>query len=115
MGNTGRPLAVTIVVATAFTYREVLTTDVVVYASVPIALFVISLALRNWWGHKAETQLRNEAIASKFQLQLANQGLWDEMQNRSRIEDECCATPRRWRPWGSSQAAWHMISTICWR
>ncbi|MCH7868630.1 MAG: response regulator [Myxococcales bacterium] len=82
------PLAVTIVVATAFTYREVLTTDVVAYALVPITLFVISLALRNWWGHKAETQLRSEAIASKFQLQVANQGLWDEMQNRSRIEDE---------------------------
>lgn len=48
----------------------------------------VSLALRNWWGHKAEAQLRNEALASKTQLQVANQGLWDEMQNRSRIEDE---------------------------
>ena len=44
--------------------------------------------MRSWWGQRAETQLRAQALASEAALQKANQKLHEEMETRATAEEE---------------------------
>jgi signal transduction histidine kinase/CheY-like chemotaxis protein len=81
-------LAVAGVLLVAFVYRDGLTADVLPYVGVASVIFVVSLAVRNWWGHRMEAELRLQALASEAELQTANRELRGEMRVRAQIEEE---------------------------
>jgi signal transduction histidine kinase/CheY-like chemotaxis protein len=82
------PLAVAGVLLVAFVFREGLTTSMLPYMAAACVVFVVSLAVRNWWGHQMEAELRLQALAGEAELQAANQELRSEMRARERIERE---------------------------
>jgi signal transduction histidine kinase/ActR/RegA family two-component response regulator len=81
-------LSVSGVLLTALLFRDALNESSIPYITVSALLFVISLALRNWWGHNLETRLRSEAVASQMQLEDANRELREEMKTRAQIQEE---------------------------
>ncbi len=82
------PFAFGAVLLVAFAFREGLHASMLPYVAAASLLFVVSLAVRNWWGHRTETQLRMRALASEAELQRSNRELCEEMQTRARIEEE---------------------------
>jgi signal transduction histidine kinase len=80
--------AVAAVLVVAFVFRAGVRPEMLPYIAAVSALFVISLALRNWSGHRMETDLRMQAMASEAMLQRSNRELRDEMQMRAQIEEE---------------------------
>ncbi len=80
--------AVAGVLVVAFVFRGGLTADVLPYVAGAAALFVVSLATRNWWGHEMEAELRLKALASEARVQAANRELRREMEARERVEEE---------------------------
>jgi signal transduction histidine kinase len=80
--------AVAAVLVVAFVFREGMRAEMLPYIAAVSAVFVISLAMRNWSGHRMETQLRMQAMASEAKLQRSNRELRDEMQMRAQIEEE---------------------------
>jgi len=82
------PFAFAAVLVVAFVFREGLHAKMLPYVAVASLMFVMSLALRNWWGHRTELQLRMRALASEAKLQRSNRELRGEMQTRARIEEE---------------------------
>ncbi|MBW2691532.1 MAG: response regulator [Deltaproteobacteria bacterium] len=80
--------AVAAVLVVAFVFRAGMHAKMLPYIAAVSAVFVISLAVRNWSGHRMETQLRMQAMASEAKLQRSNRELRDEMQMRAQIEEE---------------------------
>jgi signal transduction histidine kinase len=81
-------LTVAGVLLVAFVFREGLTTSMFPYVAAACVVFVVSLAVRNWWGHQMEAELRLQALTGEAELQAANQELRSEMRARERIEKE---------------------------
>jgi signal transduction histidine kinase len=81
-------IAVAAVLAVAFVFREGLTAGMLPYVAVACFVFVISLAVRNWWGHQVEAELRLQALASQTDVERANRELREEMEARRRVEEE---------------------------
>ena len=77
------PLAVAGVLAFALVFRDRFTEDLISLAVTASVVFIVSLTLRNWWGHKLEVRLRTEALQSKSEMQLAYRELREEMKIRS--------------------------------
>jgi signal transduction histidine kinase/CheY-like chemotaxis protein len=96
------PIATAVVLIAGVARRDNLSTDLVPYAAAGLLLFVASLALRDWWTHRVEAQLREHTEKSEAQLQEsevrlleknreladANRELSDEMQARMRVQEE---------------------------
>ncbi len=96
------PVATATVLLAVLAYRENLSADLLPYAAAGLVLFVVSLALRDWWTHRVEVQLREQAEESEARLQEsearlleknqelaeANRELLDEMQERMRVQEE---------------------------
>jgi signal transduction histidine kinase len=80
--------AVAAVLIVAFVFRAGMQAEMLPYIAGVSAVFVISLALRNWSGHRMETQLRMQALASEAKLQRSNRELRGEMEMRAQIEEE---------------------------
>jgi len=80
--------AVAAVLVVAFVFRSGMRAEMLPYIAAVSAMFVISLAVRNWSGHRMETQLRMQAMASEAKLQRSNRELRDEMQLRAQAEEE---------------------------
>jgi signal transduction histidine kinase len=80
--------AVAAVLVVAFVFRAGMRAEMLPYIAAVSAVFVISLALRNWSGHRMETQLRMQAMASEENLQRTNRELRSAMQIRAQIEEE---------------------------
>ncbi len=72
----------------ALVFRERFTEGLISFAVAASVVFIVSLALRNWWGHKLEVRLRTEALQSKSEMQLAYRELREEMKTRTQIQDE---------------------------
>ncbi len=81
-------LAVAAVLVVAFVFRAGMQAEMLPYIAVVSAVFVISLAVRNWSGHRMETELRMQAMASEAKLQRSNRELRAEMEMRAQIEEE---------------------------
>jgi signal transduction histidine kinase len=82
------PITVVLVILMAYLLRDRITSSQFPYMASAAMLFVASLALRNWWGYRVETQARSQAMASEAELQIANRELWDEMKVRARVQEE---------------------------
>jgi signal transduction histidine kinase/CheY-like chemotaxis protein len=82
------PLAVASVLATALLFRDELTAEMFPYSVGVLCLFVASLGVRGWWGHRVETQLREQTLASEAALRNANRQLYEEMETRASAEEE---------------------------
>ncbi|HEY5658429.1 MAG TPA: ATP-binding protein [Myxococcota bacterium] len=82
------PLAVAAVLAFLFSYQDRMTQDLLPYIAGASVFFVAALALRSWWGHQVEMQLRMQALASEERLQSANRELRNEMERRARVQEE---------------------------
>jgi signal transduction histidine kinase/CheY-like chemotaxis protein len=80
--------AVSGVLLVAFVFRDGMNVSMLPYAAVVSAVFIVSLGMRNWWGHRMETSLRMQAIASEERLQQSNFELRNEMQMREHAEEE---------------------------
>jgi signal transduction histidine kinase len=80
--------AVAAVLVIAFGFRDGFHSGMLPYVAAASAVFIVSLAVRNWSGHRMETQLRMQATASEAKLQRSNRELRDEMQMRAQIEEE---------------------------
>jgi signal transduction histidine kinase/ActR/RegA family two-component response regulator len=95
-------IAVVSVLAVAVGFHDRVTAVIAPYALFALVLFVVSLGLRDWWSHRIEANLREQALASEAELKAsenhltqknaelvdANLGLWREMQARREIEEE---------------------------
>ncbi|MCP4273941.1 MAG: PAS domain-containing protein [Gammaproteobacteria bacterium] len=68
-------IAITFVILEIIIFKDALNESSLSYIYVGVCIFVVSLAYRNWWGHKIEVSLRNEALDSKNKFQLLNQDL----------------------------------------
>jgi len=68
-------IAITLVILEIVYFKDALNESSLSYTYVGVCIFVVSLAYRNWWGHKIEVSLRNEALDSKNKLQILNQDL----------------------------------------
>jgi len=82
------PLAVAGVLALALAFRGRVTEELISFAVVASFVFIGSLAMRNWWGHKFEIRLRTEALQSKSEMQLAYSELSEEMKFRTQVQEE---------------------------
>ncbi len=82
------PLAVAGVLLFAFSIRGPLTGNQLSFAIAASVVFIGSLAIRNWWGHKLEVRLRTEALQSKSELQIAYHELREEMKVRTQAQEE---------------------------
>ncbi len=82
------PFAFAAVLVVAFVLREGLPASMLPYVAAASVLFVLSLAVRNWWGHRTETQLRLRALASEAELRRSYRELREEMQTRAQVEEE---------------------------
>jgi signal transduction histidine kinase/CheY-like chemotaxis protein len=82
------PLAVAGVLVFALVFRARFTENLISFGVAASVVFIGSLALRNWWGHKLEVRLRTEALQSKSEMQLAYRELREEMKIRTQVEDE---------------------------
>jgi signal transduction histidine kinase/CheY-like chemotaxis protein len=82
------PLAVAGVLALALAFHDRVTGELISFAVVASFVFVGSLAMRNWWGHKLEVRLRTEALRSKSEMQLAYRELSEEMKFRTQAQKE---------------------------
>jgi signal transduction histidine kinase len=95
-------IAVASVLVVAFGFHDRVTVIIAPYAAFALVLFVASLGLRDWWSHRIESNLRQQALASEEELrtsesdlkqkneELANANLefWGEMKKRIQIEEE---------------------------
>jgi signal transduction histidine kinase len=96
------PIATAGVLIVAIARRENLSPALAPYAASALLLFVVSLALRDWWTQRLEAQLSEHAEKSEAQIQesearlleknrelaAANRELRDEMQARMRVQEE---------------------------
>ena len=82
------PFAAGFVVLCAVAFRTELSPELLWLGLGPATLLVVSLGIRNWWGHKAQLELRLESHAVQRQLEEANRELRDEIETRSRVEAE---------------------------
>jgi signal transduction histidine kinase len=95
-------IAIAVLLIVAVIQRENLSTELIPYMAAALLLFVVSLALRDWWTHRLEAQLREHTEQSEARLQEseaslsernrqladANRMLWDEMRVRARMQEE---------------------------
>ena len=82
------PFAVAGVLLFALVFRDRFTENLISFAVAASVLFVVSLVMRNWWGHKLEVRLRTEALQSKSEMQLTNRELRAEMKIRTQVQEE---------------------------
>ncbi|MBW1843519.1 MAG: hypothetical protein JRJ05_04190 [Deltaproteobacteria bacterium] len=82
------PLAVAGVLVFALVFRDRFAGNLISFVVVAAVVFIVSLAMRNWWGYKLEVRLRTEALQSKSEMQLANRELREEMRIRTQIQEE---------------------------
>ena len=82
------PLAVAGVLVFALVFRNRFTENLISFAVAASVVFIGSLAMRNWWGHKLEVRLRTEALQSKSEMQLAYRELREEMRIRTQVQEE---------------------------
>jgi len=96
------PIAVAGVLAVALYYQEGLSLALLPLIAGAAVLFIVSMAVRDWWSHRVEADLRAQALAGKAQLQDserrlrekneqlsdANRELRDEIKTRMRIQEE---------------------------
>jgi len=68
-------IAITLVILEVIVFKDALNQSSLPYIYVGVCIFIVSLAYRNWWGHKIEVSLRNEALDSKNKLQILNKDL----------------------------------------
>ena len=78
----------TLAVAAAFAFRNLFTTEMAPYITVASMLFVISLGVRNWYGHQLEVESLAQVRQSEARLQRANRDLWEEMKTRTQMQEE---------------------------
>ena len=95
-------IAIAVVLIVALFNSENLSHALFPYAAAGLALFHAALGLRDWWYHRLEVQLRDQAEKSEAQLQESeanlfeknrelaetNRELLEEMQARVRVQEE---------------------------
>jgi signal transduction histidine kinase/CheY-like chemotaxis protein len=95
-------IAVVSVLTVAFGFYDRVTAIIAPYALFALVLFVVSLGLRDWWSHRIESNLREQALASEAELKAsenrlrernaelanANLELWGEMRARMQVQEE---------------------------
>ena len=79
-------LAISGVILSAVTQRDHVAEGLVALAGVASVLFVASLAMRNWWGHRLATQLRVSAFSSSSKLEVSNREL--EVRNQELLRTQ---------------------------
>ncbi len=82
------PLAFAGVLMVALFQRDKLVANLIPYVMMASLIFIGALAMRNWWGHRLEIQLRGQALQSKSEVQLANRELKEEMKTRALVQEE---------------------------
>jgi len=95
-------LAVGSALAVAFGFYDRLDTTLVPVAFFALVIFAVSLGLRDWWSHRIESNLYEQALAREAALRAseallkeksteltnANLELWSEMRTRMQIQEE---------------------------
>lgn len=95
-------LAVASALAVAFGYYDRLDSTLVPFAFFGLVVFAVSLGLRDWWSHRIESNLYEQALAREAELRAsenrlkekseelanANLELWGEMRTRIQIQEE---------------------------
>jgi len=95
-------LAVAGALAVTFGYYDRLDSSLVPFAFVALLIFAVSLGLRDWWSHRIESSLYEQALVREMELRdsenrlkeksaeltSANLELWNEMQTRMQIQEE---------------------------
>jgi signal transduction histidine kinase len=96
------PIAVACVLVAVLYYRAGLSLALLPLIAGAAALFIVSMAVRDWWSHRVEADLRAQALTGKAQLQDserrlrekneelfdANRELREEIKTRVRIQEE---------------------------
>jgi signal transduction histidine kinase/ActR/RegA family two-component response regulator len=82
------PFTVAGVLVFALAFRDQFTEDLISFAVAGSVVFIGSLAIHNWWGHKLEVRLRTEALQSKGEMQTAYRELRKEMKIRTQVQEE---------------------------
>jgi len=95
-------LAVGSALGVGFGYYDRLDTSLIPIAFVALVIFAVSLGLRDWWSHRIESNLYEQALARESELRTseallkekstelanANLELWSEMRTRMQIQEE---------------------------